>query len=75
MSIDKRRSIEGMPLTPRQQDAMRYICKGFTFRASAELMGITYRSIDAHVRGAKARLGAANLAEAVYRLGRQGFEA
>ena len=71
----KRVPIEGTTLTKREQEVMRYVCKGFTFRQSAELLGLKPRTIDSHLSRIKARLGAANLAEAVFRLGRDGFEA
>ena len=71
----KPRPPEGSALTGREQEVMRYVCKGFTSPQIAERMGITLYTVNDHLKNALSRLGACTRAEAAYRAARQGFEA
>ncbi|AEV86709.1 yxjL-like transcriptional regulatory protein [Actinoplanes sp. SE50] len=54
------------PLTPRQQETLRYIAAGHTNTDTAKLMGVGITTIKANIKAILARLGARNAANAVY---------
>jgi len=47
-------------LTQRESDVMRYIADGLTSRQTAQKLGISKRTIDAHISSAQFKLGCDN---------------
>lgn len=66
---------EGTPLTKREEEVMRFACKGVPSREIAGYLGIKRGTVERHVERICVRLGADSRTEAAYLLGRAGFEA
>ena len=56
----------GKALTARQREALFYAALGFTLKSTAKVMNISHETVREHRAGAILRLGAQNIANAVY---------
>lgn len=52
------------PLTPRQAEVMREICKGKIGKEIGRDMGLSTRTVETHIQLAKRALGARNIVQA-----------
>lgn len=52
------------PLTPRQTEVMREICKGKIGKEIGRDMGVSTRTVETHIQLAKRALGARNIVQA-----------
>ena len=47
-------------LTPRQREVLRYIAKGYTYRETAEVLGVAVKTIETHVSDVLRKLQLSN---------------
>ena len=52
-------------LTPREREVLSWVAQGKSARDIAEILDISKRTVDEHVRGAVRKLGAMNRTHAV----------
>ena len=60
-------------LTPREQEVLTAIARGFTYREVADILNISAQTVPVHVRNIYRKLDAGNRSEAVYEATRQGL--
>lgn len=53
------------PLTGRERDCLHYVAKGLRHDAIAHILGLARITVEVHLRGARQKLGARTLSEAV----------
>jgi DNA-binding NarL/FixJ family response regulator len=56
-------AVEREPLSPREQEALRYIARGFTHQQAATRMGVSKATIDTYIARIRGKLGLGNKAE------------
>lgn len=52
------------PLSPRQTEVMREVCRGKIGKEIANEMGVSRRTVESHIQLAKRALGARNIVQA-----------
>lgn len=52
-------------LTPRESEVLGLLCTGLTAKRAARQLGLSNRTVEAHVRNARAKLGARTAYQAV----------
>jgi DNA-binding CsgD family transcriptional regulator len=57
-------ALEGLGLTARQAEALRWVALGRRGPDVARLMGLSPRTVEKHLQGAYAKLGASGASEA-----------
>ena len=67
-SRELERKLFGKPLTEREQDIRDLTASGFTARATAEQLGISFRTVDIHRAKVFRKLGVKNAADLVCKL-------
>lgn len=63
----------GPELTPRENEILRGIAKGFTYAELAEWLGISRQTVPVHIKNIYRKLAASNRSEAVYEAQRLGL--
>jgi len=53
-------------LTEREQDVLGYMAKGYTYRETAELLGMSYHTVTSHVKNIYRKLEVKSRGEAIY---------
>lgn len=61
------------PLTPRENDVLLAISRGFSYRDTADLLGLSEKTVPVHIRNIYRKLEVNNRSEAVYEARRLGF--
>lgn len=54
------RDVSGEMLTARQLELLKLLCAGYTDQQAAEKLGISFRTVEAHVVAIKARMDVVN---------------
>jgi DNA-binding CsgD family transcriptional regulator len=49
--------LEAAALSPREREALLLTCKGLTAKEAAEVMGINFKTVEAHQIHARQKLG------------------
>jgi DNA-binding NarL/FixJ family response regulator len=63
----------GPELTPRENEILRGIAKGFTYAELADWLGISRQTVPVHIKNIYRKLAASNRSEAVYEAQRLGL--
>jgi LuxR family quorum sensing-dependent transcriptional regulator len=63
--MSKRVDGENIALSARQRDVLLWASEGKSAQETAEILGITKATVDAHTQSATRKLGASNRAHAV----------
>ena len=63
----------GAPLSPREVEVLRYLCKGFTLQGTADAMGLALSTVCCYQVNLMAKLQASTRTEAAYRAGVEGL--
>lgn len=61
------------PLTPREHEVLLAISRGFSYRDTAQLLGLSEKTVPVHIRNIYRKLEVNNRAEAVYEARRLGL--
>lgn len=64
---------QGLRLTPRQEQCLKLVADGQTFKVVANVLGLRPSTVDKHLDLMKRRLGARTLAHAVALGFREGY--
>lgn len=75
-SAPPQEAVTGEPtisLTPREQEVLSAIARGFTYREVADILKISAQTVPVHVRNIYRKLDAGNRSEAVYEATRRGL--
>lgn len=51
-------------LTPREQEILEYVIRGFSNREIAQQLGISWRTVDTHLRNIYRKMGVKSRAQA-----------
>lgn len=70
LALDYRREIK---LSPRQLDVLALVAKGHTNQSAAEVLVVSKRTVDFHLRGIYQKLGVNNRLRAVTKAGSLGI--
>ncbi len=65
--------VEVNPLTPRENEVLSIISKGYTYRETAKLLDISEQTIPVHIRNIYRKLEVSNRTEAVFEARRSGL--
>lgn len=70
LALDYRREVK---LSPRQLDVLALVAKGHTNQSAAEVLVVSKRTVDFHLRGIYQKLGVNNRLRAVTKAGSLGI--
>jgi DNA-binding NarL/FixJ family response regulator len=63
----------GAPLSPREVEVLRLLCKGFTIKATAHALGLAHSTVCCYLANLMAKMQASTRAEVAYRAGVEGL--
>ena len=63
----------GQPLTPKEQEALTFLCKGYQLKEIARHMGASYFTVNGHLKCVYIKLDVSNRTECAYRAGKEGL--
>lgn len=66
-------TIPGHPLTPKEKEALLYLCKGYQLKEIARFMGVTYHTVNTYLKSVYIKLDVSNRTECAYRAGKEGI--
>jgi DNA-binding NarL/FixJ family response regulator len=69
------RSVPQVKLTPREQDVLRLIARGYSYAEIAEMECISKHTVEMHIKNLYSKLAVHSRGEAVYRAGLMGLVA
>jgi DNA-binding NarL/FixJ family response regulator len=61
------------PLTPRENEVLTYLSKGFTIREISDLLGIRWFTVNDHIKSIYRKLDVSSRAEAAVLAAKQGL--
>lgn len=61
-------SIEPLPLTPREQEVLKYLAQGMLYKEIGDIMGITHGTVKQHIHKIYDKLHVSNKTEAINRM-------
>lgn len=61
-------SIVPLPLTPREQEVLKYLAQGMLYKEIGDIMGITHGTVKQHIHKIYEKLHVSNKTEAIKRM-------